>query len=926
MRHFNWISSRRRFTVCQLGSLFCASAGLAIAQQYTVTTVAGGAPPFTPVAALNISIGLPTRAATDASGNLYFTSLNCVFRLDGGGNLTRVAGNSRAGFSGDGGLATQAQLNTPAGLALDSSGDIFVADSGNNRVREITANGMITTIAGNGSPGFLGDGFAAVGAELLSPSGVAVDGSGNVYIADTGNSVVREVTAGIINTIAGGGFRGFAGDAGPANQSLLAVPEDVAVGSNGTIYIADTGNASVRAITPGTINKIPVLVINTVAGNATIGFSGDGGPATSASMSQPWAIAVDSSGNLYIDDFGNDRIRMVNTKGIINTVAGTGTIGFSGDGSAATSATLNMPTGIALDTSGNLYIADSWNFRVRKVASSNISTVAGNGLVSYSGDGGPAMAAELYYPQGVGIDRSGNLFISDTGNGVMRQVSAKGVITTMAGVTVKYPQGIAVDQAGNVYVADSQANLVREIGVNGSFTTFAGNGSAGYSGDGGPATSAELNGPTAVAVDAAGNVYIADYHNQVIRMVSAGVISTVAGNATAGYSGDGGPATQASLDSPQGVAVDAAGNLYIADTANHVVRKVTAGTISTIAGTGAVGFTGDGGPAIDAQLISPRAIATDPFGNVFFIDGGNRIREIYSGGYINTIAGNGTAGYSGDFGVATSAQFNGPTALSIDSSGNIYVADTANNAIRLLQPTGSGISLETVTNGASNLPGPIAPGEIVVLWGSGMGPASLQVYQLPLSGLVPTNVAGTSVFFDGIPAPIIYTSTLQVAAVVPFAITGTHVQVFVQYQNQTSPALEVAVAPAAPALFTTDEMGQGQAVAFNHDQTANNAGNPAAPGSLISLFATGFGQTSPAGTDGLPTTTSPPLAILPVTVTIGGQPAQLSFAGGVPGVVAGMMEVTVQVPAGLQPTAAAAVTLQVGDAVAPGGVTVAISK
>jgi uncharacterized protein (TIGR03437 family) len=865
--------------------------------------------------------------ATDASGNLYFTGLNCVFRLDASGVLTSIAGNSRAGYSGDGGPATQAQLNSPAGLALDSSGDIFVADTGNNAVREITRDGTIHTFAGSGYPGYLGDGNPAPTAQLLAPAGVAVDSSGNVYIADTGNSTIREVTTdGNISTFAGRGFRGFGGDGGIPILAVLDTPQDVAVGSNGTVYIADTANGNIRAVTPNTAKGATGLVINTVAGSTKIGFAGDGGPATLASLSQPWAVAVDSGGNLYIAEYANDRLRMVNAKGTISTMAGTGVIGFSGDGSAAASAALNLPTGVAVDSSGNVYIADSWNFRIRKVGSINISTVAGNGLLSYSGDGGPAAAAQLNGPQGVGVDKAGNLYIGDSGNAALRAAGVNRTISTIGGATLVHPEGIAVDRAGNIYVADFQDNRVRKLGTDGSFTTFAGNGNAGYSGDGGAAANAQLNAPAGLAVDGAGNVYIADYGNQVIRKVAAnGSISTVAGNGAAGYSGDGAPATQASLNFPVGVALDPSGNLYIADSANRRIREVTNGIINTIAGNGLVGYSGDGGLSFNAQIVSARSITADSVGNIFFVDGGNRIREIYSTSYINTIAGNGTSGYSGDGGVATAAQFNGPTALAVDASGNIYVADTGNNAIRLLEPIGIGVSLKAVTNGATNLPGAIAAGEVVVLWGSGMGPSTFETYQLNSNGVVPANLAGTSVFFNGIPAPVIYTSSTQAAAVVPFEITGQTVQVLVQYQGQTSAPLTLPVAAAVPGLFTTDETGHGQAAAFNANQQVNNSANPAAPGSLISLFATGFGQTSPPGADGVPATTSPPLAALSVTVTIGGHPAPLRYAGGVPGVVQGVMEVTVQVPTGLQP-GAAPVTLQVGSASAPSGVTVAVSK
>ena len=907
--------------------LVWASAGIALAQQYTISTVAGGAPPLTPAAGSGLSIGVPQRVTLDLSGNLYFTSLNCVFRLDASGTLTRIAGNSRAGYSGDGAPALQAQLNSPAGLAIDSAGDIFIADSGNNVIRKITADGNIHTFAGNGTPGFSGDGNPAIQAQLLSPAGVTVDSSGNVYIADTGNSNIREVTTdGNINTFAGSGFRGFAGDTDAATNAELNVPEDVFVASNGTLYIADTGNADIRAVAPGTINNVSVPVINTVVGSTTIGYQGDGAAATKASLFQPWSVVVDSAGNIYIAEYGNNIIRMVNTSGNISTIVGNTTLGFSGDGSKATSAMLNQPTGVVVDGSGNVYIADSWNHRIRKVSSGNINTIAGNGVLSYSGDGGPATSAQMNGPLGVAIDQSGNLYIADSGNAAVRHVTPTGLISTYGNDPVVRPQGVAVDAAGNIYVADPPANVVREIAVSGAVTTFAGTGTAGYTGDGGPAGSATLNSPTGVAVDVSGNIYIADYGNHAIRVVAAGGnIHTIAGNGTAGYNGDSVAATQASLNFPLAVAVDHSGNVYIADSANHRVREMTTdGIIHTIAGTGVAGYTGDGGAAVDAEIVSARGIAVDPSGSVFFTDGGSRIREIY-GGYINTIAGNGTAGYTGDGGGAIEAELNGPTALAVDNSGNLYVADTANNAIRKLQSAPPGITLEAVTNGASNLPGAVSPGEIVVLYGANMGPSGVVPYQLA-NGSFTTNLAGTSVFFDGIPAPIVYTVATQVGAIVPFEITGPNVQVFVAYQNQVSAPLTVSVVPAAPALFTTDEQGTGQAVAFNQNQQPNSASNPATAGSMLTLYATGLGQTSPAGNDGLIATAPLPTATLPVTVTIGGQPAPVQgTASGVFSAVAGLMEITVQVPA-IAANAAAPVTLQVGSATAPAGVTVAVSQ
>jgi sugar lactone lactonase YvrE len=302
---------------------------------------------------------------------------------------------------------------------------------------------------------------------------------------------------------------------------------DVAVDSAGNLYIADVGNHRIRKVNTAGI-------ILTVAGNGSAGFSGDGGPATSAQLNQPRCVALDEVGDLYIGDSVNNRIRKVNTAGIIITVAGNGSGGCSGDGGPATSAQLGYPDGVAFDNAGNLYFVDR-NFRIRKVdIIGTITTVAGNGNIGDSGDGGPALSAQLYYPSGV-----------------------------------------AVDTAGNIYFATTMAARIRKIDKAGTITTVAGKGLAGYSGDGGVATSAQLSGPLDVAVDSAGNLYIADSGNCRIRKVStSGTITTFAGGNSS--LGDGGPATAAELNLPCGVAVDAAGNLYIADYNNHRIRKVSA--------------------------------------------------------------------------------------------------------------------------------------------------------------------------------------------------------------------------------------------------------------------------------------------------------------------------------------------------------------
>ena len=331
-------------------------------------------------------------------------------------------------------------------------------------------------------------------------------------------------------------------------------------------------------------------LIETVAGDGTEGYGGDGGAATAAQLYYPYDVAPDGAGNLYIADAGNNRIRKMDAAGVISTVAGDGRISYGGDGGPAVAAQLFGPNGVAPDGAGNLYIADTWHHRIRKVdAAGMISTVAGDGTRGYGGDGGPAVAAQLNQPADVAPDGAGNLYIADYLNDRIRKVDAAGVITTVAGdgrrgplggggpaveASLYFPRGVAVDGAGNLYIATERR--IRKVDAAGVITTVAGDGTRGYGGDGGAAVAASLNWPSGVAVDGAGNLYIADEHNNRIRMVDAGVMTTVAGTGPRGYSGDGGPAVAAHLNRPSGVALDAAGNLYIADPGNNRIRKVEA--------------------------------------------------------------------------------------------------------------------------------------------------------------------------------------------------------------------------------------------------------------------------------------------------------------------------------------------------------------
>ncbi len=330
-------------------------------------------------------------------------------------------------------------------------------------------------------------------------------------------------------------------------------------------------------------------IITTVAGNGTGAYAGDGGQATAAELNTPWNVVFDAIGNMYIADLGNNCVRKVNSVGIITTFAGTGTAAYSGDGGQATAAELNEPSGLLFDATGNLYIGDQYNQRIRKISTSGIITTIAGGGTSGLGDGGQATDASL-----------------------------------------NYPSGIVLDAAGNLYIADNNNNRIRKVNSLGIITTIAGNGTNGYSGDGGQATNAELNIPTRVALDNSGNLYISDLFNNVIRTVnSSGIINTIIGGGSSGL-GDGGEATACELDHPDGINFDVTGNFYIADVYNNRVRMVnTLGIISTVVGDGTQGFSGDGGQATAAELYDPIGVSFDASGNMYIAEYyNNRIRKV----------------------------------------------------------------------------------------------------------------------------------------------------------------------------------------------------------------------------------------------------------------------------------------------------------
>ncbi|GEM_PF-1554272 len=664
------------------------AAGLA-AGQGIITTIAGGppAPLVNGASALNVPFGLMLGGAVDSAGNLYVAdaSRSQVVRISTGGIMTIVAGNGTAGYGGDGGLAVNAMLNGPQGLALDAANNLYIADSANHRVRRVDGNGIITTVAGNGALSPDVDSVAATSSAVQYPTRLLIDPSGTLFIAEPNGHRVRSVsTSGIISTFAGNGFAGnpSQGDGGPATSAPIGVVESLARDSSGNFYLG-TAN-QVRKVNPNGI-------ISTIAGNGSTGDSGDGNSALSATLNIVYGIAVDSSGNLYLTLANSSGVRVI----INGTIYLFGyTVGDSGP------STLNFPMNCFIDASNQLYIADTGNFLLRKVSLSGggnvMTTVAGNGQFLSAGDGGPAVKARLNVPQGVAVDPAGNVYIADTQNNKIRKITTDGNIHTLAGngaaSGVFSPVEVATAAAVNSPVTVAVDNTSGDL-YSVSYELFRVN-PAGMLDEAIPA------GGAWVAVDPSGNVYVAaTFQNQVLKLGPSLTFTVVAGTGQQGFSGDGGRATAATMSNPTGLAFDSAGNMYIAEYASQRIRKVSpTGIITTYAGSGTCGFSGDGGLATSAKLCGPSGLAIDRHGNLYIADQNNgRIRMVTPAGVITTVAGGSSGPALGDGGLATSAFLNQPSTVAVDLKGNLYICDLGNGLIRMVSPLSTGTGALGVT-------------------------------------------------------------------------------------------------------------------------------------------------------------------------------------------------------------------------------------
>jgi uncharacterized protein (TIGR03437 family) len=815
------------------------------------------------------------------------------------------------GKAGGDGPAIFAALGYVQSIAFDAQGNLYIADASAFLVRKVSTSGVITTVAGNGAYGFSGDGGLATSAQIGSPNGLAVDAGGNLYIADVNGRIRRVSTSGIITTFAGNGDL----------QTLW--PGQIAIDSQGNLYVASQDQSNVRKIDPhGVITPFAAVTAFGVAvdakGNVLIDGAGSVEKVTPDGKISSFtglggflggSLAVGPDGKVALADYATNRIIQFTADGTaMRVIAGTGATGFSeGCGTAgeplkkiATNAQFNEPQAVAVDASGAVYVADSGNQRVRKITPDGlIATVAGPGPGA-SGDGGPASEAGLFYSKAITVDSGGAIYIADTGNNRVRKIGTDGVIHTIAGdgptsvddpacfapsdAFLSEPSGVAVDAKGNVFVADTNNNRIRKIALDGAAATIAGTGKPGYSGDGGPAAAAMLTNPSSLAVDAAGDLFISDTGNSVVREVTPdGKIKT----AIPGISG--------------GLVFDAAGNFYYGGSL-YVYRMALNGDVQVVAGTGDYESSiVPGSPFIGAGDIGfAGAVAISPDGTLAVADtSASRVQRV-----------------SANCGVDDPAMLD-PGGVVYDRQGNLYVTSGFGTVVWQL-PAGAvppaqgptptlgfygtynAASFELIPPAVGEPPGPsfrepIAPGEILLLHGICMGPASRVFGHFDSSGRLSRKLAQTEVTFDGVAAPLLFVENSQIELIAPYELAGKNVTTMTVSNGGHSSSTPVNVAGASAGLFTVD----GEAAAANSDGTLNSPTNPAARGEVIALYATGLGQTNPPGVDGVPVN-GLAKAIESVVVQIGGVNAQVLFAGDAPGFV-GLSQINVKVPEGLTP-------------------------
>lgn len=659
----------------------------------------------------------PLDAAVDSAGRVLLLDggSNRVLRLEPDGRVTTIAGTGLANGAVDGQRAATAGLTDTVSMAIDGRDNLIITDLAARRLRLVDRTGFMRVIGGNGQFVAGLDGPDARLTGIPAPWGVAVDGLGRVFVTDIADARVRRINLdGSIQTIAGRAVQsGFSGDGGPAVNAILDSPSGIDVSEDGRVYFSDFGNHVVRVIElDGTIE--------TVAGQApTSGFAGDGGPATSALLDWPMGVAADTLGGVYIADLNNHRIRYVDAAGIIDTIAGNGDTPYNGDGPNPLNTAIAYPAGVELDAEGGLLIAEQGNGRLRRIdPNGTIRTLAGNGFLSFGEGGRRAVESNILYPSALAIDRDGRLLIGDQRVGFIQRLRADGTLEHVGGrpnggldkvfygdnvpareTTFSRIQGIDVDPQGGVVVADTDFHRIRRIDPDGIVRTLAGTDEAGFSGDG-PGATCKLSFPVKLRALPDGTVLFSDVGNHRIRRIDAALnVTTVVGTGQAEFNGDGLAASATNIGAPRGLAIDDAGRLVFIDRGNLRVRRVELdGTVVTLAGTGASGNTGDGGPATAATFTGPVDLTIDPSGNIYVADfTAHRIRRIAPDGTIHAHVGTGEtpptgqpelAAPHGDGGPAIASRLNKPNGLAWSPTYGLVWAEQSANAVRHIDAQG----------------------------------------------------------------------------------------------------------------------------------------------------------------------------------------------------------------------------------------------
>jgi sugar lactone lactonase YvrE len=672
--------------------LGCRIAGEAVAavvyENYTFTTLAGPqeSPGWHDGTGNEAGFNHPIGVAADKAGNVYVADFfnHTIRKITPAGVVMTLAG--RAGISGvSNGTGSAARFNSPSGLAVDGAGNLLVAEWGNHSIRRITPSGIVTTLAGAAGVYGATNGISSE-ARFHNPFDLAVDGAGNVYVADSGNSMIRKITPeGVVTTLAGSA--GLSGaDDGTGSAARFNNMSGITADAGGNVFVADTGNHTVRRITPAG-------VVTTLAGQPGVTGSEDG-VGGAARFNNPYDVAVDGAGKVYVADLSNHTIRVIATDGRVTTLAGAagepGTM--DGRGSAAR---FYSPAGLATDGDGNVYVSGYADHTIRKVTPTGVVTTTAGKIGGPGTANGPAGAARFSYPSACALDAVGNIYVTDLANNSIRRVSRTGVVTLLAGapgetgsangtgVAARFntPVNLVLDGGGNVFITDSYNHTIRRMTPDGSVTTILGYPGANGTVDG-FAGAARFNNPSGITVDSLGNLFIADTQNHTIRKVTpSGLVTTFAGSP--GKSGNlDGTGTAALFNFPQNIAVDRRGNLYVTDSANHIIRKITpSAVVTTFAGAATV-FGAEDGASSDARFYLPFGIAVDGFDNVYVTENGSHtIRKISPAGRVTTLAG--SAGRPGsDDGSGSFARFFTPEGIAVDPEGNLYVADASNHSIR----------------------------------------------------------------------------------------------------------------------------------------------------------------------------------------------------------------------------------------------------